>query len=255
MSPARTDPPTEISGPAVPADATSLHPDCREANSWFCGRVQQEFGQNLQGIAAYGPAVTRVFDRRHHYIHHLLIVRERRLESLLRLGESSREAAHRRIAPPLIITAAALERSYDVFPLEWLDIAMFHRTVVGHVTVSSERCEPGAIRSQCERELRSLDIQLQRGILASNGRESRIGRLENEASDALIRTMRGIVWLSGDRGAHLPEDLCRRCETVVRRALEGCRQAIRFDGRHDRRTMSMLLNELGLLSDWIDAHP
>jgi hypothetical protein len=239
----------------APVQAMLLHPHGVEASEWFCQRVREELEDNLAAIVVYGPAVTRVFDFRRHFIHHLLVIKERQLEPLLRLGESSKRAARFRIAPPLIITAQALERSYDVFPLEWLDISLFHRTVFGKAAIQANRCHAAAIRLQCERELRSLDLQLQRGILACDGKESRIGRLEDEASDALIRTLRGIVWLSGDRAAYLPDDVCRRCETVVRHALEGCRQSICHDGRHDRRTMGLLLHDLSILLEWIDAHP
>ena len=234
--------------------ANQLHPDSQSAVDWFVTTVKQSLGTNLASVAVYGPAVTPIYDARHHMIHHLIVTQNRDVDQLLQLAQGSSRAARRGIAPPLIITEQAMQRSRDVFPLEWIDIRQFHVPIVGPPIFAGAVFDSKWVRLQCERELRSLDIQLQRGILASGGTPKGIDRLEQEASQTLLRVLRGICWLAGDHHPHLPEEICLRCEQVTELPLPGCSQAIRPQGRHDLETVRLLLNEVAQLSQWVDAH-
>ena len=236
------------------APANQLHPDSQSAVDWFVAMAKESLGTNLVSIAVYGPAVTPIYDVRHHRVHHLIVTQNRDVDQLLQLAKGSSRAARRGIAPPLIITGQAMQRSRDVFPLEWIDIRQFHVPIVGPPVFADVVFDPKWVRLQCERELRSLDIQLQRGILASGGSAKGINRLELEAAQMLLRVLRGICWLAGDHHPHLPEEVCLRCEEVTQLALPGCSEAIRPHGRHDLATVRLLLSEVAQLSQWVDAH-
>ncbi|QDT02045.1 hypothetical protein K227x_04160 [Rubripirellula lacrimiformis] len=231
-----------------------LNPDVQTNVDWFVARVKESLQDNLRNVTVYGPAVTSIYDARKHQIHPLIVVESRSVDRLLALAAHSKGASKRRIGPPLIVTDRALRQSCDVFPLEWIDIAQFHETVFGDPVLADLAPQASHVRLQCERDLRSLDILLQRGILASGGKPQRIDRLEQEASDSMIRVLRGIGWLSGDRLPLLPDALCTRCQEIVEFPLPGCSEAIRVDGRHDVETVGLLLEEIGLLSAWIDDH-
>jgi len=232
---------------------SNLNPSVQGAVDWFVAKVRESLNDNLRNVTVYGPAVTSIFNQNTHQIHHLIVVNHRDVDQLLALAKHSKQATVRRISPPLIVTEAALRQCFDVFPLEWLDISQFHCTVFGHpVLADFEPCRRD-VRLQCERDLRSLDIQLQRGILASGGKARRIDRLEYEASGSMIRVLRGFGWLAGDREPRLPTELCQRCEEIAGFPLPGCLEAIRVDGRHDVETVGLLLDDIGRLSDWIDA--
>ncbi|NNE01065.1 MAG: hypothetical protein HKN47_27430 [Pirellulaceae bacterium] len=233
---------------------SAFSPNVKLAVDWFAQKVQESFADNLQSLTVYGPAVTAIYDPRQHQIHHLIVLDHRDIQRLLHLAGYSREATRRRLSPPLIVTETSFRQSCDVFPLEWLDIAQFHRTIIGQAVLKDFQPQPVHVRLQCERDLRSLDILLQRGILASGGKPNRIDRLEDEASDSLIRVLRGITWLAGDREPLLPTDVCARCAEIVGFSLDGCLESIRVDGRHELQTVGLMLEEIGRLSAWIDKY-
>lgn len=231
----------------------SVHATASSAVEWFVEQARQSLQDNLLHLAVYGPVVTSIFDAGLHRVHPLIIVKRSDVDQLLELARHSKLAAAKRIAPPLIFTQQAMLASRDVFPLEWLDIAQFHTVIFGNALLDDLLLKPSFVRLQCERDLRSLDILLQRGILATGGDAGRLDRLEHGAADGLVRVLRGIAWLVGERLPLLPSDLCSRCEGVIGFALPGWSQAIRIDGRHNVETMRQMLDELGRLSQWVDS--
>ena len=230
----------------------SLHENAVQPTQWLLDHLRSTLGETLVAAAVYGPAVTDIFDTRQHRIHVLVVLTHRCVDRLLELAKISREATKRKIAPPLITCEESMHSSRDVFPLEWLDIDDFHKVIHGQIDLEAE-LDPEMIRLQCERDLRSMDIQLLRGVLASGGRPRRIDRLEREASDMLIRILRGIVWLGGSRRPLLPDQLCDRCESLVGDGLPGCREAIATGGRHDMETFKQLVDEVVRLSQFVDG--
>lgn len=232
--------------------AAELSPAAAPAAAWFTQQVTACFPHNLVHVTVYGPVVTPIFSLRAHRIHFLIVTLRHDVEQLLRLAKVSRRAVRRRISPPLVIAEESFRQSLDVFPLEWLEISRFHRTLQGDFVLEPTSLKPSLLRLQCERDLRSLDILLQRGVLASGGRPRRIQRLESHASDTLIRIMGGINWLAGDRRWLLPTECCAACETVVATKLTGCAQVIRADERPDVRAVTQLLDEINYLSNWVN---
>lgn len=232
--------------------ARSVQAEANGAIVWFSDQVKQSFTDNLINLTVYGPAVTSVFDAHRHQIHTLIVVARRDVDQLLKLAQQSKAAAGRRIAPPLIVTQQAMRASHDVFPLEWIDIAQFHATVIGESAMHDLMVKSTMVRLQCERELRSLDILLQRGLLATGGDAGRLDRLERDAADGLVRVFRGIGWLVGERQPLLPGEVCERCAAAVGFPLTGASEAIRHNGRHDVTTVRAMLEEIGQLTQWVD---
>lgn len=242
---------------SIPADTgpapRSVHSAATGAVEWFAQQVKKSLSDNLVKLAVYGPVVTPSFDAGLHYIHPLVIVQRRDVDQLLELAKHSRPSAAKHISPPLIFTEQAMLDSRDVFPLEWLDIAQFHTVILGDPLCEDLVLKPSLVRLQCERELRSLDILLQRGVLATGGDARRMDRLERGAADTMVRVLRGIAWLVGKREPLLPTELCSRCEEAISFAMPGWSQAIQITGRHDVPTMRAMLDELGRLSQWINS--
>lgn len=242
---------TDNTKTGMPLDRSIAEPTLADVR-WFADTVQAVMGENLNNLTVYGPVVTSIFDPKKHQVHTLIVVERRDIDQLLRLSESSGEAAKRHISPPLMMTVDGLDRSRDTFPLEWLDIYQFHQTVFGKPMLSMLNLDDEFVRLQCERELRSLDIRLQRGVLAGGGNHRSMDHLNKEASDSLIRVLRGIAWLAGERKPLLPDAVCRHCESVVEHPLDGCGQVIHVHGGHDLNMVRLMIDEVAKLLDWID---
>ena len=231
----------------------SIHPHAAEAAKWLTARIREAFAEELHAVAVYGPATTATYDPRYHRVHTLIVTADRDVDRLLTLAGSSKEATKRHLAPPLVATPDAMDSSRDVFPLEWLDIEQFHVVTFGELDWSAHPLRPSDLRLQCERDLRSLDLQLQRGVLASGGRPKHVDRLEREAADTLVRVLRGIVFLGGDAERRLPGELLDRTESTTGMNLPGCRQAVAEDGRHDVDTVRQMLGEIETLGRYVDG--
>ena len=229
----------------------SLNPAAQSDVDWFVKCVGDAFKSELIAIAIYGPATTSIFDRKLHRIHTLIVRRQTDTAALLELAKSSVPASDRGFAPPLVVSPDDIAGSKDVFPLEWMDMAYYHVVVAGDVRIDAE-FDVDHVRLQCERDLRALRIVMQRGILASGGREKWIDRLERDAADSLIRVLRGIAWLGGDRHPHLPAELPDMVESVTGFTIAGCREAIATDGRHDLQTLDEILSEVDQMISFVD---
>ncbi|TWT35080.1 hypothetical protein KOR42_52280 [Thalassoglobus neptunius] len=247
------DPHSHPSPIETPLPRRQISLQCRPVVNRFVQQLKTDLDDNLVAAAVYGPAVTEIFDLRYHRVHVLIVTQTRDVDRLIALGASSDRAIQQGIAPPLILTEKALKASFDVFPLEWLDIHQFHVNLVGVDHLASVTFNPSDVRLQCERDLRTLDIQIQRGILASRGNRKRVERIEDASQDTLVRILRGIAWLTGDRNAYLPLPLVDHCEVLLDKPLPGCRQSVDHEGRHDLQTLGQLLDELGHLAGWIDV--
>ena len=219
---------------------------------WFADKAKSALGNNLRTLAIYGPAVSSIYEPRDHRIHVLLVLVDRDVDGLLQLAKSSSAATKRRFAPPLVTTATAMMESRDVFPLEWIDIVQYHHVVHGEFDLSLDQFKPADVRVQCERDLRSLDIQLQRGVLASGGRADRIDALERDAADTLIRVFRGIAFLTGTNIEQLPLEACDAAAAASGVLLPGCRDSIQADRLHDLATFRLMLSEIAELIGWIN---
>lgn len=206
----------------------------------------------LRSLAVYGAAVAGHFQPDHHAVQSVLVLASADLELIRKLAQAGSGQRRWRFAPPLVMTARSIDRSRDTFPLELLEIQQWHVTLLGDDLFAGLQFEPRDVRLQCERELKVLEIAMHHGLLAAHGHEEHLSLLSADLSDSLLRVLRGLVWLAGEREPQPRFHLIERVEKLIGRPLPGvCAALDRSDlaGWHKFQRLYDDLLALGQFAD------
>lgn len=146
-----------------------LNPAVRAKAAEFFAELVKITGPHLHSLHLVGSAATPDWVAGRSDINTLLVLREidlSVLEAIAPLGKRYHGAG---IAPPLVMDPGYIDRSLDVFPMEFLELRFIHQTVIGEDLLAGLSIEPGDLRRQCEREVKSRILGLRQAYLRSRG--------------------------------------------------------------------------------------
>jgi len=146
-------------------------------------------------VAAYltGSVLTEGFETRKSRVNILVLSRELSADVLDRLARSipaSKKATVR--IEPLFMTERNIEMSLDSFPIEWLEIQERHMLLEGDDLVGRLDVPRGALRLQCEHEIRGKHVRLRQAYLQHHNDPEVLREVLIEAASgfaALFRTL------------------------------------------------------------------
>lgn len=174
----------------------SLREEVREPMRTFAQRLLETVGDNLESLSVVGSALTRDFDRNRSDINTVLVVQRRSHKLLKSLAEMGQSMDRKRLQVPILVTREYIERSLDVFGVEFLDFQLNHHMVLGPDPFSDLVFHKECVRLQCERELKAALIQLRQGYVQSLGKHKYIEPMLVDCVKKLIVLMRTMLWLS-----------------------------------------------------------
>jgi len=134
----------------------------------FAEKLTSLLGDNLESITVVGSSLTEDFDAGKSDINTVLVVKKLGLDCLKPLGGMIKSISKKRLAAPLLMTGSYIERSRDVFGIEFLDLQLLHETILGDDPFEKLNFEKGHVRLQCERELKAALIRLRQGYIAAS---------------------------------------------------------------------------------------
>jgi len=207
----------------VPA---SLPDEVRPSAERYVARLNRLAGKQLLAAALYGVGLPDFLAGRNLAAQNVLVLERVDLDLLRRLATESTALARANFAAPLIMTPAYIEASRDTFPLELIEIQQQHLTLTGPDLFAPLAFEPSHVRLQCERELKTVLIGMHQRLLVSQGSEALLGVASRDVADALLRVLRGLVWLADQREARPPMQLVAAAERLVGRKLPGVYAAL-----------------------------
>jgi predicted nucleotidyltransferase len=216
----------------------------------------------LLSLYLYGSAVTGEYLPGRSDLNLLFLLRRVEVETLEELQKPLRRWRKQGVGFSLILDPEDLARSLDSFPLEFLEIKIAHRLLSGEDQVSGLVIDPGALRLQCEREIKGKLIQLQRGYLELGADRAGRETLFRESIKAVVIVMRAMLWQEGVEPLPLPSgEVIAGIEAKLGQRLPHCRQALAFRaGRprlappEARALFGGYLAEVKELSGWIDRY-
>lgn len=100
---------------------------------------------------------------------------------------------------PLLLTVEEMERSVDVFPIEWADIKDHHVLLIGKDMVKDLSVEKGALRSQLERELRTQLIALRSAYLQTARHPGKMLAAMERSGTAVLILLRSVLRLFDEK--------------------------------------------------------
>jgi hypothetical protein len=143
----------------------------------FARRLRQAAGENLQSMILYGSAAGGEFHPEFSDLNLLCIVHDLSFSVLLSLAPAVDWWTQQKHAAPLIFTRDELERSADVFAIEFLDMQQRHRLLFGDDVLGSLRIPMHLHNAQLEYELREKLILLRQSSLAAASDPKRLWEL------------------------------------------------------------------------------
>jgi len=235
------------------ATLTALSMEIREPVRTFADLVREAAGGLAQGLAVFGAAATGAFNPATQTIRSVVVLETIDLAALRRLAAHGTRLGKLRIAAPLMMTPKYIASSRDVFPLELFEIQQCHVQVFGGDHFAELNFDNAHVRLQCERELKATLIGMRQGLLATAGREKLLGALEEDVIERLLRTLRGMLLLKGERKA-LPSDaVVMTVEQILDRRLAGVRTALDPRGPRTWDQFDTLYTDVAALGEAVDA--
>jgi len=99
------------------------------------------------------------------------------------------------IAAPLIMTPGYIRDSIDVFPLEFHDFQLIHKTVAGEDVFKDIVIGKNFLKLQCEREVKVRLIGLRQSYVSSLGDKRRLAEILSHSIVGCMPLIRGVLYL------------------------------------------------------------
>ena len=173
----------------------NLQVQIRDSVKDFAERLLTAIGSNLQSITVVGSSLTEDFIHGQSDINTVLVLDRQNLGSLNAVASLAKPMSRKKISPPLLMTKSYIERSQDVFGVEFLDFQLAHKTIVGDDPFASLAFDKKDVRLQCERELKAMLIRLRQGYIAAAANKKLVRDILISTSKGLAPLLRAMLWL------------------------------------------------------------
>ena len=154
-------------------------------------------GDALRTLVVYGSAAGPGFHARRSDVNLAAVLDPLEFTHLQRVAQWWAGWRRHRVAAPLLFSAADLERSRDVFPLEFLDLQARHRTLAGRELFDDLSVAPECERAECEREAKGKLLRLRALYLELAGSARDLRALMLDSRKTFLHVMRGLLYLGG----------------------------------------------------------
>lgn len=161
----------------------------------------------IHSITIIGSALTDDFDPVKSDVNSVIVLREMDFKFLEFLAPLGKTYGKKRIASPLIMTPEYILNSLDVFPMEFLNIKLLHKTTFGEDIFQTLDIDGPDLRLQCERELKVRLIGLRQGYLSSSGDAQILTDMFIGTISGYIPLFRGIINILGKEPPLRNEDV------------------------------------------------
>jgi len=151
------------------ANLSGLSPRAQVNIRSFLQDILTSLSENVLSVSLTGSCVTGDYLPGESEVNSVLVLAEITPQTLDMLAPLGRRYSRKGLSTPLIMTPEYIERSLDVFPVEFLDLKLIHTTIHGRDFFSGLTINKSLLRLQCERELKSKLIHLHQGYISSSG--------------------------------------------------------------------------------------
>ena len=143
----------------------------------FVSRLRAAAGANLESVILFGSAVTGDFHPEFSNLNLFCVIRDSSFAALQALVPAVKWWDAQKQPPPLFMTREEINRSADVFAIEFMDMQQHHRVVFGEDILKNLSIPMNLHRVQVEYELREKLALLRQHLLLASGNDSRLWEL------------------------------------------------------------------------------
>ena len=164
----------------------------------FQDEILSSYQDKIHSITITGSALTDDFDPKKSDINSVFVLTKMDLKFLELLAPLGKKYGKKSVAAPLIMTSEYITNSLDVFPLEFLNIKLLHKTIYGEDLFQGLEINRSDLRLQCERELKVRMIGLRQGYISSSGDSKVLTNMFIDSFSGYIPLFKGIILLLGE---------------------------------------------------------
>jgi hypothetical protein len=172
-----------------------LRSEIRDSVRSFVEKLIEKLGENLKSITIVGSSLTEDFAAGKSDINSVLVLAKQDLNTLKAICDIAGAIRKKKLDVPLLMTPAYIERSRDVFGIEFLDFQLIHQTILGDDPFAGLSFTKKDVQLQCERELKAMLIRLRQGYIAARGRKKFIRDILISTVSGLVPLLRAMLWL------------------------------------------------------------
>jgi predicted nucleotidyltransferase len=176
--------------------------------------ILRSYKDQIHSITITGSALTDDFVPERSDINSVFILNEMDLKFLELLAPLGKRYSKKRIAAPLLMTPEYIQNSLDVFPLEFFNIKLLHKTLFGEDFFADLKIDRSDLRLQCERELKVRLIGLRQGYISCSGNVKSLTDMFLNSFSGYIPLFKGIIILLGKQPPLTNSDVLTVLEEV-----------------------------------------
>jgi predicted nucleotidyltransferase len=174
-----------------------LFPSVAERIKPLLDEILEGYSDNVHSVHIVGSAVTEDFDEKTSDVNSIFVLKQMDLKFIELIAPLGKKYGKKKIAAPLIMTPDYILRSLDVFPIEFHDFRLIHKTVLGEDILNTVEINLSDLRNQCEREIKSKLIGLRQGYISAQGDKKLIMESFVRSISGYMPLFRGIILLMG----------------------------------------------------------
>ncbi len=163
----------------------------------FLTEILSRFPDSIHSIYVTGSALTPDFNEKRSDVNSLIMLNEMKLEFLRSLAPLGRKFGAKGVAAPILMTPEYVSQSLDVFPMEFLELKMIHKTIYGKDILEGIEIEKPLLRLQCEREIKTRLMGLRQGYISVLGKADKVSRILSGSITGCIPLFRAVIYLEG----------------------------------------------------------
>jgi predicted nucleotidyltransferase len=211
----------------------------------FADRLVEALGENLISIMLFGSTAGGDYIEAKSDINVLIILQNARVIDLTIIMEAGKKFAKRGLSVPLIFEKDHISTSLDTFPIEFSDMISRHILLYGADPFEGAEIDRKNLRYQCERELKSIMVNLRRGFLRTDGKKENIQSLVEGSFSSVLAVCRGLVWLFGKQPSHDIGKLLEEIESSYKSDTSAVARVwhLRKGGESSTATLEVLLED------------
>lgn len=240
--------------------------DARDARSLglLVEDLRRLHGEALRAVLLAGEAAGPEYQPRVTPLSVVVVLAGLSTEALRRMRPRVAAWRRLRIPPPVLMEAAGIDRSLDVFPLELLELRDRHQLLYGRAdAIEGVAVALPHLRLELEEQLRGKLMHLMSAYLETGSSPRRLRRLLLDSLPGFAILLRGLLRLRGGQGAPRPadpEELIGAVEQTLGVALPSLRRVERVRRQREALTRAELellfdgyLGDVRRLAEMVDA--
>lgn len=179
--------------------ALDLKEDISARYKPFLDDVLKNQHDAVHSVHIVGSALTQDYDPKISDINSVIVLQEMDLKFLELLAPLGKKYGKKGVAAPLIMTPSYIDKSLDVFPIEFLNIKLVHHTILGEDIFLNLDINDSDLRNQCEREIKAKLIGLRQGYISAAGDKKTLGQGFIDSIAEYMPLFKGVTILLGQK--------------------------------------------------------